>query len=156
MYLRALLLASSLCLSVGCAASSGDASTSNEAQVTSAASVRFAAGSWEPTWAGTLKAGSTLAIDYDFARLPQCRNTSRVDYWVVEVSYRFDGGATKTVALSGSPGAADFLPDSGIAIPAGAKSIEMWFQNHAVGGYDDCSAFDSQYGKNYTHDIAAE
>ena len=33
------------------------------------------------------------------------------------------------MALSGSPGAADFLPDSGIAIPAGAKSIEMWFQN---------------------------
>lgn len=154
MYLRALLLASSLCLSVGCAASSGDAATSNEAQVTSAASVHFGTSSWDPTWSGTPKAGGTLAIDYDFARLPQCRNQGRVVSWVVEVSYRFDGGVTKTAALSGSPGAGEFLPDSGIAIPAGAKSIELWFENRAVGSYDDCTAFDSQYGKNYTHEIA--
>jgi hypothetical protein len=132
---------------------SANAETS-EPGYTEGARVSFSAEGWEPTWSGTPKAGGHLAIDYDFARLPQCRNQSRLVSWVVEVSWRFDGGATSTAALPGSPGAGETLPKSGIAIPEGARSIELWFENRAVGGYDDCEAWDSRYGANYTHALA--
>jgi Family of unknown function (DUF6209) len=117
------------------------------------ASVSFTASSWDPSWNGTLRAGGSLRVDYDFARLPQCRNESRLDSWVVDVSWRFDGGPITTASLPGSPGAGETLPDGAIAIPEGAKTIELWFENHAVGGYDNCSAWDSQYGQNYSHAI---
>lgn len=125
-----------------------------EPAYTEDASVRFSTASWDPAWNGTPRAGGRLRVDYDFARLPQCRNQSRLVSWVVEVSWRFDGGETHTSALPGSPGSGESLPESGIEIPNGARSIELWFDNRAVGGYDHCEAWDSAYGKNYTHDIA--
>lgn len=121
---------------------------------TDQASVRFTTQSWMPSWSGAPRAGGTLRVDYDFARLPQCRNQGRVVSWVIEASWRFDGGEIKTAVLPGSPGAGEFLADSGIVIPRGAKQIELWFENRAVGGYDDCTAWDSNYAANYVHAIA--
>jgi hypothetical protein len=46
------------------------------------------------------------------------------------------------------------MPESGITIPRGAKQIELWFESHAVGGYDPCSAWDSNYSASYVHAIA--
>jgi len=34
-----------------------------------------------------------------------------------------------------------------------AKAIELWFENHAVGGYDHGSAFDSKFGADYTYKL---
>jgi hypothetical protein len=72
----------------------------------------------------------------------------------VEVNWRFDGGEIHTAALPGSPGTAEVLDDAGISVPHGARSIELWFENRAVGGYDHCEAWDSRYGENYAHDVA--
>lgn len=136
---------------VACAAPSPEATSSDE--YTEDARVRFTTGSWEPTWSGALRGGRHLQVDYDFDRLPQCRNQGRLVSWVVEVSWQFDDGPISTAALAGSPGSASVLPDTGIAIPEGKHQIALWFQNRAVGGYDDCSAWDSRYGANYVHTI---
>jgi len=139
----------------GCASPTDAPDTSSsEPELGGSATVHFSSSSWEPRWEGTPHAGRTLAIDYDFARLPQCRNTGRLVSWVVEVSYRFDGGPITTSALAGSPGTGTVLPETGIAIPESARAIELWFQNRAVGGYDTCASWDSRFGANYTHDIA--
>jgi hypothetical protein len=142
---------------VGCSAapsSSSDEAASQEPAYTEDAHVRFTSASWEPSWQGTPHAGGHLHVAYAFERLPQCRNQGRAVSWVVEVNYRFDDGPITTVALSGSPGASTTLPDTGIAIPSDAHTIELWFENRAVGGYDHCNAWDSHYGQNYTHDVA--
>lgn len=141
-------------VAAACAANDDHAAT-NEPAYTEDARVSFRTSNWDPSWSGTPHAGGRLRIDYDFARLPQCRNQSRLVSWVVEVSWRFDGGAVTTKALPGSPGAGETLPDDGIAIPRDAKKIELWFENRAVGGYDHCEAWDSQYGANYVHDITS-
>jgi hypothetical protein len=134
--------------------SSSSEAASQEPAYTEDARVRFSTASWEPSWQGALHAGGHLHIDYAFERLPQCRNQGRVVSWVVEVNYRFDGGPITTVALNGSPGASTTLSEAGIAIPSDARTIELWFENRAVGGYDHCDAWDSHYGHNYTHDVA--
>lgn len=138
---------------VGCAASEPDASsvvanaTANE---TAAAVVHFGVDAWEPTWSSAVVPGSTLTIDYDFDRLTSCRNQGHVVSWVMEANYRFDGdGAWKSILLPGSPGAAETTNE--IAIASDAKSIELWFTNRAVGGYDHCVAYDSRFGANYSH-----
>lgn len=104
-----------------------------------------------PTFSRDIDEAWTIQVKYDFDRLPECRNTSRVDSWVIDMSYRFDGGKTTTVALPGSPGAGE--TSDIINVPSGAKSIEVWFENHAVGGYDNCAAWDSQFGANYKYDF---
>jgi hypothetical protein len=136
-----------------CSGGSSGTDVSADPAYTEDATVVFAAGGWEPTWRGSPRAGGRLHIDYDFARLPQCRNQSRVVSWVIEVSYRFDGGRATTAALDGSPGASSTLDGSAIEIPKDARSIELWFENRAVGGYDHCDAWDSRFGANYVHDI---
>ena len=133
---------------VGCAgaepAASDGVSTANE---TEAATVRFGVDAWEPTWS-SVTPGGTLTIDYDFDRLTTCRNTGHVVSWVMEANYRFDGGAWQSIVLPGSPGAAETTNQ--IAIPKDAKSIDLWFTNRAVGGYDHCIAYDSRFGANYS------
>jgi hypothetical protein len=145
----AALLACSL---AACAAApdgtASDGTASSSANETASSAVRFGTSSWDPTW-GSVKAGDALTIDYDFDRLPECRNQSTLDSWVIEASYRFDGGDVQKTVLDGSPGAGS--TSNVIRIPEGAKTIELWFENHAVGGYDHCSAFDSKFGANYTY-----
>ncbi len=150
-----LALSLAITAAAGCSASHDAAATTNDDNAyTEDATVRFTTESWSPAWSGSVRAGGNLRVAYDFARLPQCRNQGRVVSWVIEVSWRFDGGEVKTAALDGSPGASDVLPESGIVIPRGAKQIELWFENRAVGGYDDCTAWDSNYAANYVHAIA--
>lgn len=132
-----------------CAGSEPDSSVASvAANETEAAVVHFGTDSWAPTWSGALTPGGTLEIDYDFDRLPECRNQGHVVSWVMEASYRFDGGAWQSVILPGSPGAASTTNE--LHIPEGAKSLDLWFTNRAVGGYDHCVAYDSQFGANYT------
>lgn len=148
-------LTASLLVLAGCTATSDGAPEAASApELGESAEVVFREGAWEPTWSGAPHQGGRLRVSYDFARLPQCRNQGRLVSWVVEVSFRFDGGAITTVALPGSPGAATTLPSEGIVVPRDAHRIELWFENRAVGGYDDCAAWDSHYGANYAHDIA--
>jgi hypothetical protein len=135
----------------GCATEASVGEESSAALVTEDAHVQFTSDSWEPTWSAAPRAGGNLVVDYDFGRLPQCRNESTLDSWVVEVNWRFDGEEIHTEALPGSPGAGTALANSRIAIPPSARSIELWFENRAVGGYYHCSAWDSRYGANYDH-----
>jgi hypothetical protein len=145
-------LLTSVALSACAAVPSGDGS-SDALPLTADAHVRFASNAWEPAWVGTPHAGGRLVIDYDFARLPACRNQSHVTSWVVDVHWRFDGGEVHTEALAGSPGTGETLVDSAIVLPRDARSIELWFENRAVGGYDHCQAWDSRYGANYGHSV---
>jgi len=150
-----LLLGLLLLAGPGCAASAkDDGATSSESPLSGETSeVLFSTASWEPAWVGTPTESSNLVLHYDFDRLPACRNQGRIVSWVIEVGYRFDGGAITTKALPGSPGSVDVLDDSTIQIPYGAREIELWFQNRAVGGYDHCASWDSSFGANYRHAI---
>jgi hypothetical protein len=98
---------------------------------------------------GTLAAGAELVIDYDLRRLPWCRQ----DYnghptWDVTVGYRFDGGAAATASLTTTP--SDYQrvqAPARITAPAGAHTMELWFENHDRTG---CQRWDSAYGANYS------
>lgn len=108
---------------------------------------------WSVTQLGTPKAGGTLEIDYDVARLPTCRSTYGANpAWSVSVDYRFDGGPVQSAPLTQLNGSsAPKVVPALLAVPATAHSVELWFENGDVSG---CHAYDSAYGQNYRFSVA--
>ncbi|MBX3269913.1 MAG: hypothetical protein KF729_06610 [Sandaracinaceae bacterium] len=116
------------------------------------ATIRFGA-DWRHTLEGTLRAGGTVAIDYDLARLPQCAG----DTYMGRRS--FDTLAHARVWPSGElleqqsllECAEPYCTDPGprrpvLQIPAGATSIELWF---STSGRSCGVHYDSAFGRNY-------
>jgi hypothetical protein len=103
---------------------------------------------WSETLTGTLRKGGALVINYDPARLPQCRTTYRgYPAWAIAAFYRFDGGPVQSTTVNQG---AEVIPVR-IDIPANAQKIETWF---TISNYHaQCSAYDSDYGRNYTFSI---
>lgn len=97
---------------------------------------------------GSLAAGADLLIDYDIRRLPVCRQDyNGLQTWDVTVGYRFDGGAAASASLTTTPTPYERLAaPARIAAPAGARTMELWFENHDRAG---CQRWDSAYGSNY-------
>ena len=104
---------------------------------------------WQETLAGEIRAGRGLVVDYDSARLPQCRETyNGAPAWRIDVLYRFGDGAPRSAALTDAGGAA--APTT-IAVAAGAQRAEMWFR--VTGQRSGCTAYDSDFGRNYTFPV---
>jgi hypothetical protein len=94
-------------------------------------------------------AGQSFAVDYDIRRLPQCRAVyNGYDAWDVTVFYRFDGGTIVSAQVTAPISAYQKGPSPAvITAPAGAHTVEMWFE---VTDYTGCTAWDSRYGQNFS------
>jgi len=95
---------------------------------------------------GVISAGGTLGIEYNVGRLPSCRNSRNGNpLWDITAHLRFEPSGQVTTA-SVRTGYAQ------VAVPAtGVERVVVYFENTAIPG---CQAFDSDYGNNYTFDLA--
>jgi hypothetical protein len=95
-----------------------------------------------------LVGGTTVDIDYDFRRLPQCRSTSGANpAWAITMFTQVDGGAISSTELSLTIDGAEIQQPGHVTLPAGAQTVALWFENDDVYG---CNQWDSSYGANYT------
>jgi hypothetical protein len=103
---------------------------------------------WTTTVTGTPRAGRSIEIDYDPARLPQCRGVyNGFEIWDIRLHYRFDGGAVTDAPLTAASTYTRIPVPAIIQAPDGAHDLEMWFEN--TSSYPTCTAWDSVYGQNY-------
>lgn len=152
-----LLAVSSMSLALACSAGEvGDSPEQIEAdQTSSTASVRFTA-DFSETVDGTLRQGGTLLVDYDPARLPQCRDGANDGSagWTI-TGFAKQGDAVKSFYVAGH--ASDSRIDENDPPKATielerAGEIELWFQ---VTGLSGCNGYDSNEGANYRFDVKA-
>ncbi len=102
---------------------------------------------------GPLVAGSRVRIRYDLDRATACRGfTNGSDAWGVSGFAMFDGGEPVSFEASRIVDGVTTEVSSELAIPHGAKGVEIWFENTDVFG---CHAFDSNDGANYAFAIEA-
>ncbi len=115
--------------------------------------VHFRWPGWNVDASPAPRAGSDLLVDYDIRRLPNCRQDyNGYQTWDVTVGYRFDGGAAASASLTIAPTDYQRIQHfARLSAPPGAKTIEMWFENHDRTG---CQLWDSQYGNNYRFALA--
>jgi hypothetical protein len=110
------------------------------------ATVRFLS-DWSHQQDGAIRPGESLRLEYDTARLCECRaKRYGQDAWNISANFRFhpDGQDQSGDLSSGS---------LDINVPANTTQIELWFYNSDHTG---CSAWDSRYGQNYWLDVARE
>jgi hypothetical protein len=99
---------------------------------------------WTASLSGTLVAGQSARIEYDVARLPTCRATyNGLPAWGIVAQYNADGGWGHEANVTS--GSASFI------VPAG-RDLAIWFFNSDE---HDCTAWDSDYGRNFHFPIAA-
>jgi hypothetical protein len=107
--------------------------------------LRFLA-DWTVKQDGEAHGGAPLRIEYDAARLPTCRASYRgQDAWSIAGYVRVHPGEA-LLSLGLKSGSAE------LAVPAGARRLELWFNNTDNTG---CAAWDSRYGQNYWLDVEA-
>jgi hypothetical protein len=140
-------------LSFGCAierASEGEDPASSTANaVETVAKIAFD-GAHNETVTGTLRAGGTVEISYDPARLTNCRGTEGGrPQWGIAGQFRINGGATSGFTIAG------LMEPAGnkvtVALPT-SGDLEVWFVNTSKYG---CVAYDSDYGRNYHFKVEA-
>jgi len=106
---------------------------------------------WSERVTGTLRAGGSVNIDYALDRLPNCRQGySGFATWDILAYYRFDGGAAQYVPVTQPARSQRFSVLTPIAIPSGARRMELWFFNSDRGG---CRQYDSDFGSNYRFNL---
>jgi hypothetical protein len=101
----------------------------------------------------SLKAGQSIDIDYDFARLSQCRGfaAGNVPAWQITMWFQRDDGTPVSSDLNVAVDNNFRVQQPGhIELPVGMKRLTVWFQNDDVYG---CNAWDSAYGANYSFDV---
>jgi hypothetical protein len=101
---------------------------------------------------GTLEAGGPVLVDYDMARLPNCRNRyAGGDAWSIGVYYRVDGGPiTRQPVTRLDENRQNLKAPARIDLPLDGRDLEMWF--HA-GDRAGCGEYDSRFGANYHYAI---
>ncbi len=109
--------------------------------------VHFRARGFAIEVAGTPRAGDDVLIDYELARLAQCRQ----DYngnatWDIVAHWRFDGGAVADGSVTAPATPGRVAVPLRVAAPAGSHELEIWFDNTDRTG---CHAWDSDYGRNF-------
>ncbi|MFP2926194.1 DUF6209 family protein [Pyxidicoccus sp. 3LG] len=97
---------------------------------------------WDEVVSGSLSAGQEFIVNYDVARLPECRATYNGPAWAIVALYRFDNGPIQETVVTGN-GRSVATP---ITAPAGARNLEMWFRNT---DRSSCVRYDNNYGSNY-------
>lgn len=95
---------------------------------------------------GGIVPGGEVRIEYDVARLPQCRHSRNgYELWDITAHLRWEpSGALANASVR--TGAATF------AVPTGARRLVAWFENTSATG---CQAWDSNFGANYAFDVLA-
>ncbi|MBV9925546.1 MAG: hypothetical protein JOZ96_11055 [Acidobacteria bacterium] len=123
----------------------------------SRATIQFLVG-WQQRQQGQIRPGGKLVIEFDPARLPQCRQSSHgAQVWDIQVGMIFHPGGQWFV---GSVMKKVRMPESGpivslepqpyeVTVPADATHVEMWFKNYTNIGGHGCEAWDSRYCQNY-------
>jgi len=121
------------------------------------ATLQFLVG-WEQRQQGQLRPGGKLVIEFDPARLPQCRQSSHgAQVWDIEVGIIFHpsgqwfvGSVMKKVRMPNDGLIVSLEPQPyEVTVPAGATHVEMWFKNYTTIGGQGCEAWDSRYCQNY-------
>ena len=122
------------------------------ALVADAPAVHFRFPGWSDDQSAPLAAGRDFLVDYDIRRLSSCRQDyNGVQTWDVTVGYRFDDGAAASASLTTTPNDYQRVQaPARITAPAGAKAVELWFENHDRTG---CQMWDSAYGANYRFNL---
>lgn len=115
---------------------------------------------WNETASRLLVRGRRLVVSYDPDRLTACRGTHNgYPAWDLRAFVRFAPGGEQVDGTlkahrtdHGVP-LPDFDPvPFATAIPETATSVEIWIHNTGLWG---CSAYDSDFGRNYRFPIAA-
>ncbi len=115
--------------------------------------IRFAA-DWSETVVEPLTAGGALVIDYAWERQPDCRVVYRgFENWDILVHVAFDGEwlPGQSVMLPTSPNDRERVL-AVFPIPATARRVEIYAENEQYP--PTCHTWDSNYGRNYSFDIA--
>lgn len=100
---------------------------------------------------GALVAGGIANVDYDAARLTDCRgDLNGGPAWTINAHYRINGGNVQTIHVAGHASAPDQIDLPIELIEAG--ELEIWFENTSAFG---CQAWDSAFGANYRFTIEA-
>lgn len=133
----------------GCAADASPDAVQEGEQVASKARITFKAEGFQVETSGTLRAGGTVVVHYEPARLPGCRgglNDGR-PAWTIGGYASFNGQTPK--AFEATELTADGYDRQGkdveLRIPEGGD-LALWFQVTSRFG---CSEYDSQYGQNF-------
>ncbi len=124
------------------------------------AALRFDAAWGESVW-GTLHADGRLAVHYDLARLPRCRNTHNGHpAWDTTAFVRLlpageivSGSVRAFASNMGQPTTAAHAVPFEVALPAETTAVEVWFANSSGAG-SSCKTWDSNYGANYRFAVA--
>ncbi|MGC4118703.1 MAG: DUF6209 family protein [Myxococcales bacterium] len=118
---------------------------------------------WNETAAAPIVAGGQIAIDYDAARLPNCRASHNGNPgWQVIANVMampsgqivskgiFDYAQTET-----GPDYHSWLHTIPVFdVPAGTSELQIWFENSS--GFDHpCTEWDSDFGRNYRFSVVA-
>ena len=109
---------------------------------------------------GARHEGGYLRVNYEIARLPQCRGTHNgYPAWDIVANARFSpGGQTfqgsvrSIVTNMGTPTNDATDQPWTVEIPDDATGVDLWFHNFTGAG-SNCEAWDSNYGANYHFDI---
>jgi hypothetical protein len=91
-------------------------------------------------------AAGDLLIDFEIARLPDCRVAAGYASWWVGANYSFDRGASTLAPLTALPNGVPVPMPARLTVPAGARDLALWFENADGNG---CHTWDSAYGSNY-------
>ena len=125
------------------------------------ATLQFLIG-WEQRQHGEIRPGGKLVVEFDPARLPQCRQSSHgAQVWDIDVGMIFHPGGQR---CDGSVMKKIRVPDPGpivslepqpfeVTVPSDATHVEMWFHNYTTLGHG-CESWDSRYCQNYWFTVA--
>ena len=136
---------------VGCSAppENGDELGTTEAALGEAATLTFDA-AWGEQVSGRLEKGKKVRVAYDASRLTACRGEMNGGpAWAITGFWRIGDGPVRSFEAGGhSPSGGSAEPV--LALDASGE-LQIWFQNTNRWG---CSAFDSDFGKNYRFAVA--
>jgi hypothetical protein len=128
------------------------------------ATLRFLSG-WREFLEGPIRPGSTLIIEYDPDRLPNCRlQWHGAQVWGISVTIVFhprgqtySGSVLEEIRQPPISGAVvDLRPKAYVVtVPMDATSVEMWFHN-SYRMSSSCEAWDSRFGQNYVYAVAPD
>lgn len=115
---------------------------------------------WNESLGGALHSEGWLAVHFDLDRLPQCRGTHNGHpAWDIVGYVRFlpsgavqSGSVRRLLTNYGVPTNDAVEQELQLKIPADTTGVELWFHNFSGAG-SSCSAYDSNYGKNYSFEV---